>query len=346
MATDERSPLPPLPKPKYGLLKPQPLNYQKVSDPAAADSTSQKARPHPDMLPTDHQPENAVHPVQPVDPHAVVPGEDIETDADVPEYDEMSEPEEVSEAEGEQANAVVLGTGINQATNRRETVTIGDVERRGGVYIVGQPRTGKSTLLINLILQDSAHGHGLCFIDPHGDAIEEVIKQLPDDRLDDVILLDPLDEAYTVGFNLFACQDPRSKKQISRTINYVLQVFGKLFTESGDLQDAVTLYDTLLNTIILLVYNQAYTLAEVPLLLVNRDAAAKLIEQIGYAHDDEKEWWLEYNRLKFAEKNEVSGSTRRRLRTFLTDEHIRHIVGQARSTLDFRDIMDTGKSCW
>ncbi len=257
-----------------------------------------------------------------------------------------TEPEEDYEDEHKYDNdlsSVVLGRGINLKTDEEEDVVIGDVERRGGVYILGQPRTGKSTLLVNMIGQDIAHGHGLCFIDPHGDGIEDVLKLVPDDRLDDVILLDPLDEDYAFGINLFACKNPKNRKQISRTINYVLQVFGKLFTESGDLQDAVTMYDTLLNTIILLVYNQSFTLAEVPLLLVNRDAAAKLIDNIGAAHDDEKEWWLEYNRMKFPEKNEVSGSTRRRLRTFLTDEHIRHIVGQSTSTLDFRAIMDTGK---
>ncbi len=269
--------------------------------------------------------------------------EELDEEEDEEEYFADDEDETAGALFPAQLSSVVLGTGINQATNRREKVTVGDVERRGGVYILGQPRTGKSTLLVNVIEQDIAHGHGLCFIDPHGDGIEEVIKLVPEDRLDDVILLDPLDEHYAFGLNLFACKNPQSRKQISRTINYVLQVFGKLFTESGDLQDAVTMYDTLLNTIILLVYNQAYTLAEVPLLLVNRDAAAKLIDNIGAAHDDEKEWWLEYNRMKFPEKNEVSGSTRRRLRTFLTDEHIRHIVGQARSTLDFRAIMDTGK---
>src|SRR6266699_956112 len=141
---------------------------------------------------------------------------------------EMSEHQEFYEAEEEPIYSVVLGTGINQATNRRETVTVGDVERRGGIYMLGQPRTGKTSLLVHsLILQDMKHGHGLCFIDPHGDGIEDVLKLVPENRLDDVILLDPLDEEYAFGLNLFACKNPQSRKQISRTINYVLQVFGK-----------------------------------------------------------------------------------------------------------------------
>lgn len=47
---------------------------------------------------------------------------------------------------------------------------IGDHERRSGLYILGKPRMGKSWLLVNLILQDIEKGHGISFLDPHGDA--------------------------------------------------------------------------------------------------------------------------------------------------------------------------------
>src|SRR5437588_7617422 len=70
-------------------------------------------------------------------------------------------------------NASILGRGINQETEQEEIVTIGDIERRGGLLLRGNPRTGKTTLLVNLIWQDILHGHGLMFIDPHGDAIDD-----------------------------------------------------------------------------------------------------------------------------------------------------------------------------
>lgn len=87
-----------------------------------------------------------------------------------------------------------LGIGINQGTElEEEEVTIGDIERRGGLLLRGNPRTGKTTLLVNLILQDIEHGHGLLFIDPHGDAMEDILKRLPC-REEDVIYFDPFDE--------------------------------------------------------------------------------------------------------------------------------------------------------
>jgi hypothetical protein len=237
--------------------------------------------------------------------------------------------------------ASILGRGINQETEQEEEITIGDIERRGGLYVLGRAGTGKSNLLIHLILQDIAHGHGLCFLDPHGDAIQEILKRLTEHRKDDVISLDPLDDTHAFGLNLFACPDPTNKKQVSRTLEYVLQIFAKLFTQSGNLnQEAPYMYETLLNTTILLIYNQNYTLAEVPLILTNEDACTKLIPNIAPAHDDVRQWWLRYNSMKQVDKDQITGSTRRRLQAFLTDEHIRHIVGQRQSTLNFQEITD------
>src|SRR5258708_8692276 len=240
--------------------------------------------------------------------------------------------------------ASTLGRGINQETELDEKITIGDIERRGGLYVLGRTRTGKSTLLINLILQDIDYGHGLCFLDPHGDAIERILERLPSHRKDDVIYFDPLDKTHAFGLNLFQCDDPTDNTQVSRTLDFVVQVFAKLFTERGDLKkEEITLYETLLNTTILLIYNQGYTLAEVLLILTNEDARLKLIPNIPNDQDDVKQWWLSYQGMKLADQNAVTGSTKRRLQAFLTDKHIRHIVGQAKTTLDFQAITNNKK---
>jgi hypothetical protein len=59
----------------------------------------------------------------------------------------------------------ILGTTIDN-----ESLVIGDIERRSGLYILGKPRMGKSWLLVNMILQDIIQEHAVFFIDPHGDA--------------------------------------------------------------------------------------------------------------------------------------------------------------------------------
>ena len=62
------------------------------------------------------------------------------------------------------------------------------------LHVLGPTGTGKSTLLLNLIVQDIAAGRGVVVIDPKGDLVEEVLRRVPEERADDVVVLDPADE--------------------------------------------------------------------------------------------------------------------------------------------------------
>src|SRR4051812_46230602 len=73
-------------------------------------------------------------------------------------------------AAGEGAMPAIIG----RSTDTNEFIRIGDIERRAGFYVLGKPRMGKSTLLVNLLIQDIENGHGVFFLDPHGKAIEDV----------------------------------------------------------------------------------------------------------------------------------------------------------------------------
>jgi hypothetical protein len=87
---------------------------------------------------------------------------------------------------GKGTNAV-----IGRDVEKNVLVTVGQLERCGGLYVLGQPRTGKSNLLVSLALSDIENGYGVLFIDPHTDAINDLLARVPDRRRDDIILLDP-----------------------------------------------------------------------------------------------------------------------------------------------------------
>ncbi len=57
--------------------------------------------------------------------------------------------------------------------------------------IFGTTGKGKSTLMKNMALQVAHKGHGMVMIDPKGDMSKELMKELPEDRLDDVIWVEP-----------------------------------------------------------------------------------------------------------------------------------------------------------
>src|SRR3989338_9648307 len=74
-------------------------------------------------------------------------------------------------------------------------------DSRRHMYIVGKSGVGKSKLLELLIRQDIQYGHGVCLIDPHGDLINAILDFIPQERIKDVILIDPSDLDWPVSFN-------------------------------------------------------------------------------------------------------------------------------------------------
>lgn len=58
-------------------------------------------------------------------------------------------------------------------------------------WLLGKSGTGKSTLLRNIIVAAIRHGMGIAVIDPHGDLIYDVFNYIPEDRLEDIVYIDP-----------------------------------------------------------------------------------------------------------------------------------------------------------
>ena len=60
-------------------------------------------------------------------------------------------------------------------------------DRRRHFYVVGKTGMGKTVMIKNMAIQDIQSGHGLGFIDPHGEAAEELLDFVPENRVKDVI---------------------------------------------------------------------------------------------------------------------------------------------------------------
>ncbi|MEK9209282.1 MAG: DUF87 domain-containing protein [Patescibacteria group bacterium] len=96
-------------------------------------------------------------------------------------------------------------------------------DRRRHLYIVGKSGVGKSKLLELLMRQDIAHGFGLCFIDPHGDVISNILDFIPENRLEDVVLIDPSDTNFPVSFNPLQNVNPELKHQLTQGLIEVME---------------------------------------------------------------------------------------------------------------------------
>src|SRR6266700_4588801 len=94
-----------------------------------------------------------------------------------------------------------------------------------GVHIIGAKRMGKSTLFEHLIAEVLQSDQGLCLLDPHGDLVRTVVALIPENRLKDVIVFNPLDIAYPIGLNLYACKDPAHDTAVKSTITRIMHIF-------------------------------------------------------------------------------------------------------------------------
>ena len=108
-------------------------------------------------------------------------------------------------------------------------------------HLLGPTGVGKSTVLLSLALADAAEGRGLLLLDPKGDLATDFLARLPEERADDVVVLDPTNPC-PVGFNPLA--GPPELAVV--TAEAVLGVLAELFRDSWGIRTADVLSAALL----------------------------------------------------------------------------------------------------
>jgi excisionase family DNA binding protein len=226
-------------------------------------------------------------------------------------------------------HALVLGE--NQHTGKTVRISMSTEQRVRHVHLIGASGSGKSTLLLNMIVQDIEAGNGLAVLDPHGDLIDQVIARVPEERIQDVVLFDPSDEAYPVGFNILSAHSDLERNLLASDL---VSVFKRLSTSFGDQMTTV-----LGNAILaFLESNEGGTLADVRRFLVEPAFRERLLATV---QDSEivYYWQKEFPLLT----GKPQGPILTRLDTFLRPKVIRYMVSQKEDRLDFAEIMNGRK---
>jgi hypothetical protein len=199
------------------------------------------------------------------------------------------------------------------------------------LHVVGGSGTGKSTLLVNLILQDIAQGEGVGVLDPHGDLIDEILGRIPAEREADVILFDPADEEYVVGWNMLAAGTELEKHLLTSDL---VAVFRRLSTSWGDQMTAV-----LANAVqAFLESPRGGTLVELRQFLVDPVFRRQLLATVA---DEEVRFYWEREFPLLSGKPQAPILTR--LDTFLRSKLVRAVVAEREGRLNFRQMIDEGK---
>jgi hypothetical protein len=226
-------------------------------------------------------------------------------------------------------------------TTTKAPVRLGDEERRAGLYVLGKPGVGKTNLLLNLGLHDIRQGHGLFFLDPHGDGIKDLLTHGQIPRLvKDAILLDPENEEFAFGINLTACQNVQSLTQRVTTYTKAYNVFYKAFAEEW----GPWLQLIIQNTLYVFIENQDYTLAEAPRFLLDGGFRNKLVAQMQYNSEVVDFWRYRFGQRRERDQEAQVDAALTRFSTFLGHPYIRDIIGQKQTTLDFERLINEQKS--
>lgn len=223
---------------------------------------------------------------------------------------------------------IVFGLSNFPGAERPLALTPLDFTRN--LHILGPTGTGKSTLELNLSTQFIQQGYGMALFDPKGDLVADVLDRIPYQRIKDVVLLDPTDTEYPIGFNPLQGPDPYLVS------DQILGVFDKLY----DIAKMPRTGDVLRSSVLTLA-QQGLTLLDISSLLSSaafrREVMSKTTDVVL------QNFWHWYDGLKDAQQGEIIGPVMRRIRPFELRPSLRAMIGQSSSGVDLIDVINSGK---
>ncbi|HUS59844.1 MAG TPA: type IV secretion system DNA-binding domain-containing protein [Nevskiaceae bacterium] len=216
-------------------------------------------------------------------------------------------------------------------------------ERRRHMYVLGATGTGKSTLLLSMILQDIKNKKGLCVIDPHGDLIDKILPAIPKDRASDVIYFNPDDVSYPIGLNLLELTPGLNEDDALREKEFltesIISLFHKIYSErySGPRMEYI-----LRNTIHTAFTTEKPTLFTIYKLLIDTTYRKKIVW--GLDDEDLKDFWrYEFAKAGNYQRVKMISPITNKIGRFLFSPIAKRILEQEKSSINFDEILSSGK---
>lgn len=231
-------------------------------------------------------------------------------------------------------HTVDVGRARFRGTARR--IVLPAEDRLQHVYLVGKTGTGKTTVLQTIALQDIRAGYGACFVDPHGDAIAWLLQRIPPERVEDVIVVNPADEAFPLGLNLLeAVADSQKDFLVSEAI----EMFYKLFDPKREGLIGPQFEHWMRNAALTVMADpDGGTLLDIPRLFTDADFE---LRKRRFVRDSVVQafWEQQMARTSDFHRSEMLNYFTSKFGRFLTNTVMRNMIGQRRSSFQWSEVI-------
>lgn len=231
--------------------------------------------------------------------------------------------------------------GVNKSRGLDTEIHYGREDRVRHMYVIGQTGTGKTVILKNMIIQDIKNGDGCCFIDPHGSDIEDILANIPPERAKDVIYFDPSYVVRPMALNMLEYDRNRPETK-TFIVNELLGIFNKLFDMKTSGGPGFEQYFRNATLLVMEHPESGNTLLDISRVFSDKDYRDYKLSKcknpliVQFWQNAEKttgeqglQNWVQYVNSKFD--------------IFMSNDVMRPIIAQEKSSFNFRDIMDSKK---
>lgn len=233
-----------------------------------------------------------------------------------------------------QPSVLVLGETTFRSQFRRFGML--EEDRLRHLYILGKTGTGKSTFLSQLIFQDLSRCHGLAVLDPHGPLVALALLRVTGHATNRTLVFRPADAEFPVAFNPF-----RAGRCVNTAPALLASNLVAVFKKQWSAFWGPRLEHVLRNAILAVAPDPRATLLFLYRFLTDETLRQNVTTK---AQDPVVRtfWQREWPRYGARLQAEALSPVLNKLGAFLASPLVRNIVGQERSRVDLRALMDDG----
>lgn len=210
------------------------------------------------------------------------------------------------------------------------SVALPVADARQHTHILGSTGSGKSTLMLNMILDDIHARRGVVVIDPKGDLVNDILDRLPVTVAGRLVLIDP-------DQNPGATLNPLAGDDHDLVVDNIVSIFSKIFTKHW----GPRIDDVLRVSCLTLLRKANAILTLVPPLLNDRQ-----FRHVFTADLDDPEglrgFWEWFESTPPPLRAQVIGPILARLRAFLLRDFVKRTLGVPQSSFDMGRVLDGG----